>query len=82
MKESEQQNLLQVTPQKRTLQGANITLPERDTTTYSMFLSNRNVHNSNALRNRSNQYEYDAEILPYSRTRLTMRPLAFTLVVS
>ena len=81
MKESEQQNLLQVTPQKRTLQGANITLPERDTTTYSMFLSNRNVHNSNALRNRSN-HEYDAEILPYSRTRLIMRPLAFTLVVS
>lgn len=46
------------------------------------FLPNRNVHNSNALRNRSNQYEYDVEILPYSRTRLIIRPLAFTLLVS
>ncbi|XP_028407189.1 presenilins-associated rhomboid-like protein, mitochondrial isoform X2 [Dendronephthya gigantea] len=47
-----------------------------------MAVVRRNVHNSNALRNKSNQYEYDLEILPYSKTRLILRPLAFTLAVS
>lgn len=44
--------------------------------------NDRNVHRGSNLKEKLNNFENDPEIIPLSRSRLVLKPLAFSLIVS